>query len=167
MPGQRKEEHSPEDTLWGCFHPSPAAFPMAVLLCFLLQRNCSRPRGRRTQTARMERGPHGKDWWGCWVLSSASHFYFWLIFLASGWLDIFCRDPPCFSMEICHHLSPAGKGVYFLKIDFYCRIVTLQCCVSFYCTAKWISHKYIRPFPLELPSHPGHHGVLRRVHCAV
>ena len=25
---------------------------------------------------------------------------------------------------------------------FYWRIVALHCCVSFYCTAKWISHMY-------------------------
>ena len=28
----------------------------------------------------------------------------------------------------------------FLKINFYWSIVALQCCISFYCTAEWISH---------------------------
>ena len=30
----------------------------------------------------------------------------------------------------------------------------LQCCVSFWCTTKWISYVYIYPLPLVPPSHP-------------
>ena len=33
------------------------------------------------------------------------------------------------------------KG-YFFKINFYYSIDNLQCCVSFFCTAKWISYPY-------------------------
>ena len=31
---------------------------------------------------------------------------------------------------------------FLLKLIFYWRIVALQCCVGFYCTARWISHTY-------------------------
>ena len=42
------------------------------------------------------------------------------------------------------------------------------CCVSFYCTAKWISHTYtpISSF-FVFPSHSGHHSALSRVPCAI
>ena len=29
---------------------------------------------------------------------------------------------------------------FFSLINFYCSVVALQCCFSFYCTAEWISH---------------------------
>ena len=35
-----------------------------------------------------------------------------------------------------------SQGIFFFIINFYCSIVALQCCVSFYCTVKWISHMY-------------------------
>ena len=51
--------------------------------------------------------------------------------------------------------------VYFLKLIFVG--VTLQCCVSFYRTAKGISRTYTHPLPFGLPSHSDHHSALSRV----
>ena len=56
-----------------------------------------------------------------------------------------------------------------LLIKFYFSIVTLQCCVSFYCTAKWKSHtyKYMNiSLPFGFASHWGHHNALSRIPCA-
>ena len=44
------------------------------------------------------------------------------------------RTPPCVSSFI------------FLLINFYCSIVTLQCCVCFYSTTKWIRRTYMYQF---------------------
>ena len=44
--------------------------------------------------------------------------------------------------------------------------ITLQCCISFYCIAKWISCTYIFSF-FGFPSHLVHHRALSRVHWAI
>ena len=59
---------------------------------------------------------------------------------------------------------------YFIwehSLVFYCRIVTLQCYVSFCCIAKCISYMYAYP-PLffGFSSHLGHPRALSRVPCA-
>ena len=36
---------------------------------------------------------------------------------------------------------------------FYCSVITLQCCVSVFCTMKYIGYMYTDRFPLEPPSH--------------
>ena len=48
-----------------------------------------------------------------------------------------------------------AKHLIFFFFNFYWSIVDLQCCVSFWCTAKWISytytyiHSFLRSFPIQ------------------
>ena len=49
MLGRRKERTQPRRHALGTLSSQSSCFPMDVLLCFLQERNCSRPRGRRTQ----------------------------------------------------------------------------------------------------------------------
>ena len=57
-----------------------------------------------------------------------------------------------------------SKLYFFFK--FYWGIVDLQCCVSFRCTAKWISYTYIHSC-FRLFSHIGHYRVLSSLCCIV
>ena len=50
--------------------------------------------------------------------------------------------------------EPANPTGTLFKINLYCSIVTFQCCVSLYCTAKWISHLYT-----YIPSIVGFHSI--------
>ena len=43
--------------------------------------------------------------------------------------------------QICS-LHPCMCPCITLKNIYYCSIVALQCCVSLFCTAKWISYEY-------------------------
>ena len=51
--------------------------------------------------------------------------------------------------------------------NFYWSIVALQCRVSFYCTAKWISYAYPHIPSLGFLYHLGHHRALSRVPCTI
>ena len=60
-----------------------------------------------------------------------------------------------------HILS--GRLFFFFLIR-----VALKCCISFYSSAKWISHMYTHiPSFFGFPSHLSHHRALSRVPCAV
>ena len=55
-----------------------------------------------------------------------------------------CKFSWDFFFQYLSHLN-------FEKINFYWSIVALQCCVSFSCTATWISYTYIPSFLDILP----------------
>ena len=118
---QGKERTRYEDMLWGQFHTSSAAFPTDVLLCFLLERICSEPQGKKNMGGARTEGTFGwntmaKTDKGVGALSSASDFYFWLTFLVSGWLDRFCRDPLCFKQKYgtTHHVLARTRTCVFI-----------------------------------------------------
>ena len=58
------------------------------------------------------------------------------------------------------------RHLHFI-INFYWSIVALQCCVSFYSTAKWVSYPYTSIPSSGFPSQIGHHRALSRVSCAI
>ena len=65
-----------------------------------------------------------------------------------------------------HEIGEENKEDFklVLLINFFWSIVALQCCDSFYCTAKWISHTYTYMVSLlDL----GCHSALNRVLCAI
>ena len=63
-----------------------------------------------------------------------------------GWKGLYDEINQGKGISVKHRLWVCG----FLK-NFYWSIVDLQCCVSFRCSAKWISYIYIY-VPISLPS---------------
>ena len=59
-------------------------------------------------------------------------------------------------------LKPALKldGFSSFKINFYWSTATLQCCICFYCSAKWINYLYTHTSPFGLLPYLGHQSTL-------
>ena len=78
-----------------------------------------------------------KIWWKYFVCASS------IISSASGHSN---------GSIYCHIII---SFVFLLRINFYCCIVTSQCCVGLYCSATWIRHTHIYPpfwvHPLRTP----------------
>ena len=79
---------------------------------------------------------------------------------------------PCFKCLLTPCLPPTFFFFNFVWKSFFIffvfqRIVTLQCCVSFWSTAKWISRTYIHIPSVGFSSHWGHHRALSRVLCGL
>ena len=84
----------------------------------------------------------------------------------------------CFS----YTLSAVPSGNFIFLINFCWSLVALQCCASFYCTAKWINYRFTYipsfwiSFPFRLPQehwvefpalYNGFSLVIYFIHCSV
>ena len=75
-------------------------------------------------------------------------------------------DPACRELPVGPQLGCLKTNTaFFLNWS----IVSLHCCVNFYCTANWISHTcaYIYPLFYGFPSCIGHHGAPSRIPYAI
>ena len=67
------------------------------------------------------------------------------------WLEMLSKFPNltylfgglCESWNQIWLQSLCSKSSHFSKINFYWSIVTLKCCISFYCTGRWMSYTCI------------------------
>ena len=78
-------------------------------------------------------------------------FYHLLFYLFMHWRTAETR----FSLPACF------PSLFYI---FYWTLFALQCCVNFYCTAKWTSYTYTF---FGLPTHLGPHRALNRTPCAI
>ena len=73
-----------------------------------------------------------------------------------NWHAYKCLYGVCCQCICWGHLQLQPGKWYLYKINFYWGIVAFQCCISFYCTAKWISYTYTYiPSFLDFCSPPG------------
>ena len=67
------------------------------------------------------------------------------------------------------HAAIHGVAKSLTRLSDWTELIAdLKCCVSFRCTAKWISYTYTHIYALffRFYSHMGHYRVLSRVPCA-
>ena len=81
--------------------------------------------------------------------------------------NVFSYLIPLTDSLISPFIIPGHSPHTFFLINFCWSIVTLQCCVSFYCTKKNESAIHIHiSLPFGPLSHSGQHSALSRVLCA-
>ena len=83
-------------------------------------------------------------------------YMFWPICLL--WLNImFVRFIHIIDIVVVHSFSLLYNIPFYFLFNFYWSRIDLRCCVSFSCTAKWVSYTYTYIHSFRFFSHIGHY----------